>query len=188
MSIPNGLPTLSAGAHRPHSGSACVMEYVSILAGEEWSDSPACTHPVLAAMARRVNDRLPDSERWRLARLVPSLIGTADTREDEMARRVLSMRLAVWCARQVLDQTPDRAAAESAIRAAEAWCECPCEAHRSASATTAYSASAAAAAASADPFALLTGLIAEHARLTGHTPDPAHEQAWASLDYAAAIN
>ncbi len=32
------------------------MELASYLAGERWSDHPACTHPLLAAVARDVND------------------------------------------------------------------------------------------------------------------------------------
>ncbi|HWU22742.1 MAG TPA: hypothetical protein VN088_14500 [Nocardioides sp.] len=41
--IPDGLPTLSRGSHLVDEGRACVMEYVSVLAGERWSDRPACT-------------------------------------------------------------------------------------------------------------------------------------------------
>lgn len=74
--IPDGLPTLSAGAHKPGSGKACVMEYVSLLAGEEWTDTPKCTNPVLARAAQRVNDALDDSERHRLVPLIGRLFGT----------------------------------------------------------------------------------------------------------------
>ncbi len=38
MNLPEGLPTLTAGAHDADAGEACVMEYVSVLAGEPWSD------------------------------------------------------------------------------------------------------------------------------------------------------
>ena len=122
--IPEFLPTLSAGAHDPGSGEACVMEYVSLLAGEDWSDSPACTHPALAAMARNVNDRLPDSERHRLVPLIGRLFGTALS-GSERERHVLSVRLAVWAAREVLAFTrrEDRVVCEAAIVAAEGWCE-----------------------------------------------------------------
>jgi hypothetical protein len=124
---PNGAPPLSAGAHSPHSGKACFMEYASLLAGEPWSASPACTHPVIASMARAVNDSLSDSRRHEIAELIPSVIGTADRREDGQERLVLSVRLAAWCARQVLDLAQDRAVALAAIEAAEAWCDNPCE-------------------------------------------------------------
>ena len=76
MNIPNTLPTLSAGAHRPDEGNACVMEYVSLLAGEEWSDSPSCTHPALSRAAQVVNDRLSDDDRHLLVPLIGRLFGT----------------------------------------------------------------------------------------------------------------
>jgi hypothetical protein len=46
-----------------------------LLAGERWSDHPACTHPLLAALARHVNDHTSDAGRPRLAALIPSVIG-----------------------------------------------------------------------------------------------------------------
>ena len=76
MSIPNALPTLSAGAHTPASGQACVMEYVSLLAGEKWSDSPTCTYAPLARAAQVVNDRLSDDNRHLLVPFIGRLFGT----------------------------------------------------------------------------------------------------------------
>ena len=51
------------------------MEYASFLAGERWSDHPRCTHPLLAGVARDVNDHTSDSGRSRLAPLIPSVVG-----------------------------------------------------------------------------------------------------------------
>ena len=51
------------------------MELASYLAGERWSDRPACTHPLLAALARLVNDHTSDAARPALAPLVPAVIG-----------------------------------------------------------------------------------------------------------------
>jgi hypothetical protein len=51
------------------------MELASLLAGERWSDHPACTHPLLAAVARHVNDHTSDAARSRLAGLIPWVIG-----------------------------------------------------------------------------------------------------------------
>lgn len=51
------------------------MELASYLAGEKWSDHPACTHPLLAALGRLVNDHTSDAGRGDLAPLVPSVIG-----------------------------------------------------------------------------------------------------------------
>ena len=72
---PQYLPTLSAGRHTSPEKGACFMEYASLLAGERWSDHPACTDPVLAALARCVNDAVSDETRSGLAIEVPRVIG-----------------------------------------------------------------------------------------------------------------
>jgi hypothetical protein len=72
---PDLLPILSPGRHRSPRTGACFMELASLLAGERWSDHPACTHPLLAALARHVNDHTSDAGRQRLAELIPSVIG-----------------------------------------------------------------------------------------------------------------
>ncbi|MFF0268567.1 hypothetical protein [Kribbella sp. NPDC004536] len=69
------VPVLSRGKHRSPRKGACFMEFASYLAGEPWSDHPACTHPLLAGVARDVNDCTSDSGRSRLAPLIPSVIG-----------------------------------------------------------------------------------------------------------------
>jgi hypothetical protein len=51
------------------------MELASYLSGEKWSDHPRCTHPLLASLARSVNDCTTDAGRSRLALLIPSVIG-----------------------------------------------------------------------------------------------------------------
>ena len=51
------------------------MELASYLAGERWSDRPECTHAVLAALCREVNDHVSDEARNRLAILIPDVIG-----------------------------------------------------------------------------------------------------------------
>ncbi len=75
VSPPSFLPTLSAGRHRNPKRGACFMEYASFLAGERWSDHPACTHPVLGTIARGVNDFTADAARDRLLPLVPRVVG-----------------------------------------------------------------------------------------------------------------
>jgi hypothetical protein len=56
----------------PEDG-ACLMEYVSVLAGRPFSDHPRCTDPTLAELARLVNDASTDEGRPRLAVLAPTL-------------------------------------------------------------------------------------------------------------------
>ena len=96
--LPDLLPILSPGKHRSPRTGACFMELASLLAGERWSDHPACTHPLLAALARHVNDHTSDAGRQRLAELIPSVIGL--TGEDlhidaRMALRSATMALPV---------------------------------------------------------------------------------------------
>ncbi len=74
---PNQLPLLQRGHHRRPEDGACVMEYVSVLAGEKFTDHPRCTHPSLATLARLVNDWIDDDKaRGKLALLAPDLINT----------------------------------------------------------------------------------------------------------------
>lgn len=73
--VPDGIPVLSRGRHRTPRRGACFMELASVLAGERWSDHPSCTHPLLAELAREVNDHTSDVARQRLAPLVPSVVG-----------------------------------------------------------------------------------------------------------------
>ncbi|MCU1634911.1 MAG: hypothetical protein JWQ68_150 [Cryobacterium sp.] len=92
------VPVLSAGKHRNPSKGACFMEFASYLAGEKWSDHPACTHAALAHLARMVNDCSTNEGRSRLAPLIPSVIGltTDDPRLDAIiAVRAASAALAV---------------------------------------------------------------------------------------------
>ena len=72
---PDVMPILSRGKHRSPKKGACFMELASFLAGETWSDHPACTHHLLASLARDVNDHVGDHARTRLAPLIPQVIG-----------------------------------------------------------------------------------------------------------------
>lgn len=81
--IPNGLPTLSAGKHFPGDGEACVMEYVSVITGHEFTDQPECTNPIIAAAARQLNDYMKDEHRHLLVPLIGRLT-TAYERSREV--------------------------------------------------------------------------------------------------------
>lgn len=80
MKMPDFLPLLGHGNHESPREGACVMEYVSVIAGEKWTDNPECTHPLLASPAVAFNDNIragEDALRSRLMLpLVPLLIGT----------------------------------------------------------------------------------------------------------------
>ncbi len=66
---------LSRGKHRNPRRGACFMEFASWLAGERFSDHPVCTHPLLATVARGVNDNLTDTGRQRIVRLISEVVG-----------------------------------------------------------------------------------------------------------------
>ncbi len=92
--LPDLVPVLSRGKHRNPRKGACFMEMASYLAGERWSDHPRCTHPLLAELARLVNDNTSDAHRSGLADLIPSVIGTAtdDLRVDARIARLCALQ------------------------------------------------------------------------------------------------
>ena len=92
MNVLDGMPTLSAGGHEAGTGRACVMEYVSLLAGERWSDNPKCTHPILADVARSVNDVLSDSNRHLLVPMIVRLFGTNAPVDTQFVDLAVSLR------------------------------------------------------------------------------------------------
>lgn len=89
---PNMVPVLSRGKHRNPRKGACFMEFASYLAGERWSDHPACTHPLLAGLARLVNDHTSDESRPLLASHIPSVIGL--TSDDRRIDALIALRCA----------------------------------------------------------------------------------------------
>jgi hypothetical protein len=90
--LPDMLPLLSRGKHRNPRKGACFMELASYLAGERWSDNPACTHWLLASVARLVNDYTSDEGRPHLAELIPAVIGL--TGDDLHIDALISLRCA----------------------------------------------------------------------------------------------
>lgn len=92
MAQPDVMPILSPGRHNSPRRGACFMEFASYLAGERWSDHPACTHGTLAHLARLVNDRTSDAGRARLTPLIPTVIGL--TSDDPLLDVLLAVRAA----------------------------------------------------------------------------------------------
>ncbi len=131
---PGGVPFLARGKHRSPRRGACFMEFASFLAGERWSDHPSCTHPLLAQVARQVNDFIGDEGRQELVPLIPLVVGrSGDDRTwltlpvavsaapildvPEATQRVLAAGLSRAC--QVCAEAgPDLAATERQARAA----------------------------------------------------------------------
>lgn len=92
----NPIPeiTLLRGEHLTPKGEpkeACIMELVSYVAGEPWSDHPECVSPVITGAAISLNDTIDDGE-WRtelLRPLTPRMIGTRD--ENDLARSYIAL-------------------------------------------------------------------------------------------------
>jgi len=75
--VPDGLPLLSRGKHPNPSRGSCFMEFTSVLAGGPFTDDPSCVDGELAAVLRRANDTLSDSDRPLLVPLLGRAIGLA---------------------------------------------------------------------------------------------------------------
>ena len=85
---------LAEGAHEPPTNGvvdACIMEAVAWVAGEPWSDHPACASQVIGAFLRSWNDTLPDDARQTLKPYVARLVGSAGTTEQEDARAWMAL-------------------------------------------------------------------------------------------------
>jgi len=78
------------------------MEFASYLAGERWSDHPSCTHPLLARLARLVNDYTSDAQRQRLTGLIPSVVGL--TSDDVRVDLRIALRAALSALPVVAEQ------------------------------------------------------------------------------------
>ena len=100
MALQGDWPILRVGAHLSSDDGACLMELVSVAAGEPWSDHPACTHPLLAHVARRVNDATSDRRRSELAGFIPAL-----TRANSDSASVFA-RIAASCTQIALAEKP----------------------------------------------------------------------------------
>ncbi|HYN29371.1 MAG TPA: hypothetical protein VES95_05820 [Dermatophilaceae bacterium] len=92
-SFPDLVPVLGAGRHRNPRKGACFMEMASYLAGERWSDHPRCTHPLLASLARMVNDTVPDADRSQLVTSIPDVVGLVG--DDLLIDLTIATRAAV---------------------------------------------------------------------------------------------
>lgn len=70
--IPDGMPKLSAQQHVSPEDGACVMEYISMLNGDQFTDFPPSVDPAVSRAAQRVNDFI-DNDDVRSAVLLPRL-------------------------------------------------------------------------------------------------------------------
>ena len=110
---------LDRGNHAYSGQGHCLLEVVSLFAGEPFSDHPHCVDPVLAAFGRHWNDGLPSNEaRARLKRYIPLLPGTKRGKALSMQRSwmafdwLVRIHLPAW-----LDLVPALSEHAAALRA-----------------------------------------------------------------------
>jgi hypothetical protein len=110
--------TLSRGSHHPNEGKACMMEAVSFLAGEKFTDQPECVSRVIATFCRTWNDGLEQEDRDRLLLpLLQAVIGTRTTDADEEIRSDMAFDWLVRVhATAFLDHTPELRPHADALR------------------------------------------------------------------------
>jgi hypothetical protein len=77
---------LSRGKHSSPSQGVCVMELTSMLAGEPFTDRPACADPVIGGLLRAYNDTVDGERRQDLYQVASLVVGTASTPEVERMR------------------------------------------------------------------------------------------------------
>jgi hypothetical protein len=76
------------------------MEYVSVLAGEQFTDHPTCVEPLLIRLSWAVNDASPPGVRATLVHAAPRLVGT---RNDSL---LTAPTLLAACIDSVAGQVP----------------------------------------------------------------------------------
>jgi hypothetical protein len=76
------IEKLSVGSHKSVEKGACVMELVSLLANEPWSDRPACASASITSWCIWINDSGDQAHRDILLSLAPQIVGTRDWKKE----------------------------------------------------------------------------------------------------------
>jgi hypothetical protein len=98
---------LSHGSHATPQQGRCAMEWVSYIAGEPHSDTPACVSPVLRGFGISLNDNWDDEQRQKLRPYLARCIGTAgDGRDKERGWLAMDWLIRVFTPR-FLDLVPE---------------------------------------------------------------------------------
>jgi hypothetical protein len=84
---------LCKGKHSTPEEGACVMELASMLAGEPFTDHPACVCPVIGSFLRSYNDSVDDGRRQTLFEYASRVVGSRGSRRAQQER---ADRLAQW--------------------------------------------------------------------------------------------
>jgi hypothetical protein len=100
MASQRDWPPLQVGAHLTSDDGVCLMELVSLTAGEPFGDRPSCTHPLVSHLARRVNDATSDRRRSELTIFIPALAAANTLDASSFAA------IAAACTRVALERKP----------------------------------------------------------------------------------
>lgn len=117
------IKKLSTGSHKSLDDGACIMELVSYLAKEPWSDHPQCASESITRFCIWINDSGDQSHRDELMTLAPKIINTRDWKK-EPTRAAIFADYALWCSGEAKPYAKyateyAKAAAEHAKAAAE---------------------------------------------------------------------
>ncbi|GAA4882108.1 hypothetical protein [Actinomycetospora straminea] len=110
---------LEPGNHVDPGTGRCLMEHVSVLAGEPFRAWPRCTHPAVAALAAQVNDRCSPAGRAALVRRAEALT-RADSDDPALTWRLVGHTAEAALALRPGDPAARRRLAR-ARRARRAW-------------------------------------------------------------------
>src|SRR4051794_40947658 len=88
---------LRRGAHRSPADGACVMEVVSMLAGERFTDRPQTACPVIGAFLRAYNDIVGDAPRQEMLACAANVVDSRRPEaEPERVRRCVEEAVASY--------------------------------------------------------------------------------------------
>jgi hypothetical protein len=77
---------LEANESSRPEGDGSLLQLISKLAGEPWTERPTCVHAVLVSVASAAHDHSTEAGRVALRALAPRFIGTAQTGFETSAR------------------------------------------------------------------------------------------------------
>ncbi|PVZ09929.1 hypothetical protein [Actinomycetospora cinnamomea] len=117
--VPSEPVRLDPGNHEDAGAGRCLMEHVSVLAGEPFRAWPRCTHPAVAALATQVNDRCSTDGRRALLRRAEALT-LADSDDPALTWRLVAVAAGTVLALRPGDPVATRRLAR-ARRARRVW-------------------------------------------------------------------
>lgn len=70
--------SIAHGGHTADEGNVCVMEALSVITGQRFTDHPVCVSQVIVENMISINDSIEDDKtRNKLKKVIPDIMGTA---------------------------------------------------------------------------------------------------------------